>query len=214
MKNNTQKLTTLYIVRHGETEWNVKGLLQGHGDSPLTAKGLKQAHDLKNKLKHIHFDEVFSSDLTRAKHTAEIITLKKKLTIKATQMLRETAFGKFEGKPYHKINTASKKLFDQHKHLSEEERFRLKLAPDLESSEEAAMRFITFLREIAVDSQGKTVLVVTHSGMMRHLLIHLGFVDHKVIPADAISHAALVRIQSDGVNFFIKETCGIKKLTL
>src|SRR3989344_5835107 len=94
------KLTTFYIVRHGQTEWNTKGLLQGHGDSPLTYLGVKQAEQIRDELKSIHFDAIFSSDLLRAKRTAEIVALERKIAVKTTQALRERDFGHFEGKPF------------------------------------------------------------------------------------------------------------------
>ena len=62
-------MTTIYIVRHGETKWNVKQLMQGHKDSPLTEKGIEQAEEIKKELKNIHFYRIFSSDLLRAKRT-------------------------------------------------------------------------------------------------------------------------------------------------
>jgi broad specificity phosphatase PhoE len=71
---------TIYLTRHGETEWNEKKLIQGHTDIPLNTKGKKQAKLLGKQLKDIDFDVVFSSDLLRAKNSAEII-IKEKMTV-------------------------------------------------------------------------------------------------------------------------------------
>src|SRR3990172_8408752 len=101
MNNN---YTTIYIVRHGETEWNIKGVMQGHSDSPLTKTGEKQAHQIAEELKEIHFDEIFSSDALRAKRTAEIIALERKMAVQAKTALRERNYGEFEGLPYEKYN--------------------------------------------------------------------------------------------------------------
>ncbi len=57
------KLTTFYLVRHGETEYNVKGIIQGQSDSPLTRKGIDETKKLAKNLKGIKFDYIFSSDL-------------------------------------------------------------------------------------------------------------------------------------------------------
>ncbi|MEK7165592.1 MAG: histidine phosphatase family protein, partial [Patescibacteria group bacterium] len=168
MKKVKQNLTTLYIVRHGQTEFNVKGLMQGHNDSPLTNLGEIQACALAEEFKDIHFDEVYSSDLLRAKRTAEIITLERNITIKTTQALRERSYGSYEGKPYDVYNRALEKLLKKYKHASEEELFRLPLEGGGESREVAAVRFITFLREISVALPGKTILVVVHGGIMRY----------------------------------------------
>src|SRR3989339_1397072 len=90
----------LYLVRHGETEWNVQKIIQGHKDIPLNQKGEKQARRLAKKLVKIKFGVVFSSDLLRAKRTAEIVVLEKKIAVKTTKTLRERHFGRFEGKSW------------------------------------------------------------------------------------------------------------------
>ena len=87
----------LYLIRHGETEWNVAGKIQGHEDSPLTKKGLDQARQAAQQFKDHHFAAVFSSDLIRAQRTAEIIAAEHQLTVQTTQFLREKAYGKFAG---------------------------------------------------------------------------------------------------------------------
>src|SRR5579872_7049036 len=93
-----KNLCTLYIVRHGETQWNVERRVQGQIDTPLTEHGKEQAKALGNLFKTIHFDAVFSSDLLRAQRTAELITLEKKLAVVTSELLRERSFGSFEGK--------------------------------------------------------------------------------------------------------------------
>lgn len=209
-RNN--RLTTIYIVRHGETEWNKTGLLQGHADSPLTTLGKEQAELIAKELRRVRFDEVFASDLLRAKRTAEIIALEFKLTVKTTQALREQHFGSFAGKPHHEYNQAVQRLLKQYKRVTQKQLSRLKVTPDAESQEEAISRFITFLREASVGFSGKTILVVTHGGVMRHLLIHLGFGTHETLPYGILSNTACVKLESDGVDFFVKETKGINKL--
>ena len=64
---------TIYIVRHGQTEWNILGKTQGHGDSNLTAKGREQAELLAESMTKYPIDYIYSSDLGRAYQTAEII---------------------------------------------------------------------------------------------------------------------------------------------
>ena len=82
----------IYLTRHGETEWNEKKLVQGHTDIPLNKKGVEQAKQLGRELKNIHFEAVFSSDLLRAKDSAKIIVLGKRLNIVLTNALRERFF--------------------------------------------------------------------------------------------------------------------------
>ncbi len=63
----------IYIVRHGETDWNVEGRYTSRGDIPLNETGIKQAYMIKQKLNNMDFDRVFSSPLIRAYSTAQII---------------------------------------------------------------------------------------------------------------------------------------------
>ncbi len=210
-QTNNQIMTTVYIVRHGQTEWNLKGLLQGHGDSPLTPEGEKQARAIAQELKHVHFDEIFASDLLRAKRTAQVIALEKKIAIKTTQALRERNYGIYEGKPYTKYNKALEELLLQYKHLNENQLSQLLSKHGVESIPQSVSRFITFLREMAVGFKGKTILIVTHGGLMRHLLTHLGFGTHKTLPPGSISNTGYIKLESDGVDFFVQETKGINK---
>lgn len=203
------QLATLYIVRHGQTEWNVKRLMQGHGDSPLTPDGIAQAKKRGNDLAHIHFDAVFTSDLLRAKRTAELILLEKKLAIKTTQALRERFYGKYEGKSYKEYENDLKILLEKYQSLSEKEIFQQYMG-DVETRDDAGTRFITFLREIATGYIGKKVLVVSHGGVIRYFLIHLGLLDGKSIKLGGINNLGYAVVESDGVDFFVKETVGIE----
>lgn len=206
-QNLSKNYCTFYIARHGETEWNVKKIILGHGDSPLTEKGEKQAKLLGEKIKHIRFDKVYSSDLLRAKRTAEIITLEQKLAVETTRLLRERKWGRFEGQPQDEFRKFDA-IIDT---LTDAQRYKHKVSPDVESDEEIVTRLITFLREVAVGNPGKKVLVVTHGGIMRAFLVHLGFAPMKYFRVKYIENTAVVKITSDGVDFFIKETFGIKK---
>jgi broad specificity phosphatase PhoE len=199
------KNCTLYIVRHGETDWNAQGLVQGHTDRPLNETGKKQAQELGNTLKDVHFEAAFSSDLLRAKQTAEIIALEHKLAVEATKVLREQYFGKLEGMHFLEF----RKLFREYDDLSTVERVRLRVE-DMETAEEAVSRLITFLREISIGYAGKNVLVVCHGGLMRHLIIHLGLATYKTLVGGGVKNLATVILESDGVDFFVKKLSGVE----
>ena len=87
----------IYLVRHGETDWNQAGLLQGQTDIALNAQGLEQAHDAAERLKKVPFEIAFCSPLIRAKRTAEIIIGDRKITLTTDERLRELNFGPWEG---------------------------------------------------------------------------------------------------------------------
>jgi broad specificity phosphatase PhoE len=201
----SNRKTTFYIVRHGQTEWNEQGLMQGNADSPLTEKGERQAQETSEKLKYINFDLVFSSDLLRAKRTAEIIALEHKLAVETTKLLRERNFGGYEGQPY-----AAMHAFDElMAKLTEEERQTF-TQNGVENDASFIARILTFFRETAVIHPGKSILVVSHGGVMRSLLIHLGMAvwsaDYSTLH---IENASYIRLLSDGIDFEVKELEGI-----
>jgi probable phosphoglycerate mutase len=200
MKNNN---CTIYLVRHGKTDWNEKKIIQGHTDIPLNTEGEKAAHELAKELKGIRFDKIFSSDLLRAKKTAEIIAAEHKLTVETTKALRERHFAHLEGRPAKLLKEISKTINE----LEESKRFSYKSHPLVESDGELMSRFLTFLREIAVSNLNKNILVVTHGGVMRVFLILLGRLTHG---SDVrIGNLSYLKLESDGLEFFIKETKGI-----
>jgi broad specificity phosphatase PhoE len=83
-----------YLVRHGETDWNVQRRLQGHSDIALNSLGEQQAQSLRERMKNIHIDRVISSDLIRARRTAE---LGLSSLVTTTEDLREVHLGAAEG---------------------------------------------------------------------------------------------------------------------
>ncbi len=194
---------TIYFVRHGLTDWNKKGLVQGHTDIPLNSEGEAQANGLALELKDIEFDKAFSSDLLRAKRTAEIITLEHQLKIETAEVLREREFGVIEGKSNERVKEIQRIISS----LEESKRFSYKHHPSIESDEELISRLLPFLREIAVSYAGKSVLVVSHGGPIRAMLIHLGIGTYE--DEIKIANLAYIKLESDGVDFFVKETKGI-----
>ena len=71
--NGMSKFTSITLIRHGETEWNLSGRWQGHADSPLSSRGISQAKALGERIKTEEFDFFYSSDLGRAIHTSELV---------------------------------------------------------------------------------------------------------------------------------------------
>lgn len=200
---------TLYVVRHGETEWNTIGRIQGQLDSPLTDKGKKQAIKLSREFGGISFDAIFSSDLLRAKRTAEIVNLERKLKIQTTKALRERTFGEHDGSMGNEYDKKIKNLLKKYNELSEKEKWKFRFGVSYESDEELVSRFITFLREISVGYQGKTVLVVTHGGNIRTFLTRLGYVKYGELIPGTFQNSGYLKVESDGVDFFIKDVKGI-----
>ena len=145
----------LAVVRHGETVRNIVGLVQGDTESLLSEKGKEQARQVKEKLDHQTFDMVFSSPLSRAYQTAEII-MNGTLPIIIDERLNERDYGDFEGHTREEFDYIGYWNFD----------YNLKENHG-ESVQHLCMRVDDFLRDIKEKYGDKKVLVVTHSGVAR-----------------------------------------------
>ncbi|MCL4399690.1 histidine phosphatase family protein [Patescibacteria group bacterium] len=210
MPDEENNFCTIYLVRHGQAEGNAKGILMGHIDLPLTEKGKLQAREVGEKLKDIHFDAAYSSDLTRARQTAELILLERKLVIQTSRLIKERSYGVHEGKSREKYIKDTEEF---HKNLEELIKAGQKVSkyPDgVESDDSISSRMITFIREIAVANPNKTILAVTHGGILRSFLIRIGFVKEEEFPLlGSLDNGAFVKLLSDGTDFVIKETSGV-----
>jgi broad specificity phosphatase PhoE len=198
-----KELVTLYIVRHGETEWNVKDILQGQLDSPLTERGIEQAHKLGERLGDVNFDRVFSSDLERAERTAEIAFVERQLALATSELLRERNWGIYDGKQADFFRREARDLIDKFQQLTEEEKWSFKFHESIESNEEIFGRFMNFLREVALAYPGETIAVVSHLNMMEALLRHLG------LQPLHVDNSACVQIRTDGVEIILEDTSGV-----
>lgn len=87
----------LYIIRHGETDWNKEKRLQGQSDTQLNEYGIELARITGEALKDVHFDYIFSSPLKRAYKTAELIRMDRPVKIITDDRLKEICFGVNEG---------------------------------------------------------------------------------------------------------------------
>jgi probable phosphoglycerate mutase len=148
-------MTELVLVRHGETDWNAEGRLQGHTDRPLSDYGRGQARRLAEELAGEQFDAIYASDLARARETAEIVGARLGLPVVLDPDLREKDWGNWEG-------------------LTSTERLGVELVG--ESTEQHQIRMLAALGRIAAKHPYGRVLVVTHGGSMRRVQTEvLGF---------------------------------------
>ena len=140
----------IYIVRHGQTDWNLEGRYQGRIDIELNSKGIEQAETIREELKDIKFDKVFSSPLKRAYKTAQIITNN---PITTDERIIERCNGKLEGKL--KTETVDAVDFTD----PNESRLGIETLPDFRK------RISDFLDLITTEYKNQNVLIVTHAGV-------------------------------------------------
>ncbi len=164
---------TIYIVRHGQTEWNILGKTQGHGNSDLTAKGIEQAELLANSMVKYPIDYIYSSDLGRAYQTAEIIGNKLNVEVEKTEALREMNFGTWEGRLISDIMEENPALYKQWRNEP-----HLARIPQGETLDMIKKRTDEFIKEINEKHDGKHIVLVTHSLCARIML--LSFLDSNV----------------------------------
>lgn len=159
----------IIIVRHGETEWNIRGIRQGHLDSRLTGKGLAQAKALGQRLAREKFTALYSSDLGRTVETAREITNVTGHEIVTDWRLRERHLGIFQGLNGDEIGA---------KYPEERRLMRAHgpgyVIPGGESMVQQVERNMACLNELAAKHRGEQIVVVTHggvvSGFFRHTL--------------------------------------------
>lgn len=165
-------MARLHLMRHGETAWNAEKRYQGSQDIPLNERGRLQAEEASQLLSSFPFAAIYASNLSRAKQTAEIIKGSRDLSIKPLAALNEGSFGSLEGKTSQEMEEEYSLQIQKRSQLSKEEVFHFKLTPDQESWFEVLQRVVPTLETIANTHLGKDVLVVTHGGVIRTLLVY------------------------------------------
>ena len=171
--------TKLLLVRHGETDWNRDGRWQGGSDTRLNDVGREQARALAQQLDG-EIDVLYSSDLARARETAEIVAAKLGLEVRLDPRLRERGFGSWEGLTTTEIE---ERFAEAHRRWLAGEGAG---ADDAEAFEDFSARVEDFLSDVLRLHPGEEVLVVSHGGSIR--VIHalaagVDYVrDHRLIP--------------------------------
>lgn len=148
----------LWLVRHGETVWNAEHKLTGWADPPLTPKGEEQARQLRDFLGQRSYDSVWSSDLQRARHTAELAFGRPSEDAR----LREIDFGELDGLDWHTLDTELRDALLQ--------RFDDFHPPGGEHASDFTRRVVAFVEELPPGRH----LLFTHGGVVRLLLRLLG----------------------------------------
>ncbi|SCK25996.1 histidine phosphatase family protein [Vogesella sp. LIG4] len=157
------QLTRFCLVRHGETAWNAERRLQGQTDIPLNSQGEEQAASLAAALQRRgqHFDALYSSDLSRAHHTAQPLAAALALHITLLPDLRERHFGALQGVSLHEGAEQQPQAWQAYSSRNVEH--------DLDGGEsllQFAQRVRHALERLAADHAGDTVLLVSHGGVL------------------------------------------------
>jgi uncharacterized phosphatase len=153
-RREEEEMTHLCIVRHGQTDWNLKGRLQGQTDIPLNETGRKQAEECREFLKDMDWDVVVTTSLRRARETADIINEAHNLPIIEMNEFKERYFGEGEG--------LTREVREQ--------KYPDFVFPGMEPDEELYERIEAGLQEVTKQFPDKKVLMVSH-GAVIHAII-------------------------------------------
>jgi probable phosphoglycerate mutase len=160
--------TRILLVRHGETDWNATGRIQGQRDTPLNATGHEQARRAAQRLAREPVRALYSSDLARAFQTATIIGQTLGLTVVTSPRWRERQYGVWEGLTPAEIRAGYPELFAKWRARSPEF-----VPPQGETRSQLLIRALTELHTIARRHAGEMVVVVTHGGLCYVLINHI-----------------------------------------
>ncbi len=176
--------TVILLARHGETEWNREGRIQGHLDPPLNDRGREQARELAARLEREGIDTLYASDLRRALETAEIVSTALGMPLRIEERLKEIDVGSWQGLTRDEVKS---RFPDAHRRWLEGE------APwnEGDTYEALAARVLPALVELAERHAEGLVVAVTHGGPVRVALRAAG---GKTYSPRSIENASVVRL--------------------
>lgn len=155
----------LYVIRHGQTNWNLKGIIQGQKDIELNDKGINEARKAKDEFNSLKIDLIMCSPLKRAKETAKILNTDKNINIIYKSELIERGLGDFEGES---CITEEDDIYNYHMN---------KTIRNIEPVVDLCNRVNELIDEIKNKYKGKNILLVTHSGTARAIERYLYGID-------------------------------------
>jgi len=182
--------TRLCIVRHGETAWNAEHRVQGQLDVPLNAIGQAQALAVSKLLAREKFDAIYSSDLTRARQTAQPAASSLSREILLDKDLRERHYGIFERLTYAEVKVRFPEDYARFAAHDPEYAFRTG-----ESLQDFYARSIAVLSRIAAHNEGQSVLVFTHGGVLDMLYREITGLSMSAERKFGIPNAGLNRVE-------------------
>ena len=158
----------LFLIRHGQTRWNVEGRYQGDRDIELNQVGIKQAKFAAKYLSRVEFANIYSSPLKRALYTAEILKGRKDLKIKVRDDLKEMNFGRWEGLKFLEIN----EQYHQDYQDWLEDPYNNRPTGGENFKEITARTTAEIDRIVSENADGSSVAVVAHGGVILSLLVY------------------------------------------
>lgn len=174
----------IVIFRHGQTDWNLAGRLQGSTDTELNTTGMAQAQALAERLLGFHFDVIVSSDLKRAFNTAQTVVSGRGIEVQIDRRLRELGLGQAEGKTYEEIES----LYGSMTNI-----------PERESAESLVARVNQVIEELW-EKQHSRVAISSHGGVVWNWLVQ--YVDPDIIGRVENTDAFHLKKNAESITYF------------
>lgn len=206
-------MTEILLIRHGETAWNAEKRLQGHLDIPLNEEGVRQAAALGRALQDEPLDAVISSDLQRARQTAQAIATARGMTVQIERGLRERCYGAFEGLLYPEIGARYPDAYAAWQARDIDARFPPGVH-EAETMREFSARVISTITRVAAEGKYRKVALVTHGGVLecaRRAAQGVGFAHKRDFD---IFNASINRFHWDGQALHIKQWGDVRHLEM
>jgi probable phosphoglycerate mutase len=192
-------VTTFLIIRHGETDWNVAGRLQGWRDSPLTAAGRSQAIAIAARLANEPIDALVASDLGRTLATAAPIAAAHALAVAPDPGLRERCYGIFEGLTWAEIERGHAEAY--RRLVARDQDYDV---PEGESGNRFRDRVCDAFERLAARHGHARVAVVTHGGVLGVVYRRAHRIPPEMPRTFSVPNAALNRLRIDGRQWVIE----------
>ncbi|WP_265444409.1 histidine phosphatase family protein [Acetivibrio straminisolvens] len=209
MERKIRKVTVLYLVRHGETDWNKENRCQGHVDTELNSEGILQAKAVAQRLAAFDIDIIYSSALKRAYTTAEIINRQLSKELIKNKSLNEIDFGEWEGLTFEEMKKLPDYNYDQWRMTP-----HLATFPGEKSLKNVQDRAMKFVNEIIEKHSGNNILVVSHGGVIKLIILGVLGIGLEAYNKFFIANASLSIIVIDNDRTYLRtlnDTCHIKK---
>ena len=196
----------LYFVRHGRTEWNEEGRIQGaNGDSPLLESSIQQLEALGQHLSQTYFDAAYSSDLPRAVHTAQILLKQNQhpITLQEAPALREWRLGRLEGRKIKELKALYPEEMRAFRHNLSQFHHNLFDAESLSDTTKRTCDFVKSLKEKELD----TVLIVGHgANLTASIRTLLGYETGELRKNGGLDNASVTILTTDDFEHYHLDT--------
>jgi phosphoserine phosphatase len=203
-------MTSIYLVRHGQTAWNKEEIFRGRTDVPLDETGLRQAELAGEYFKGLEIHGIYSSPLSRAWETAQKIAPFHHLNVQPLQGILDMSFGKWEGQSHQDIQKKDREIYRQWR----EEPHLVRL-PGGEGLNDVRVRAMAALEEVIRNHPGKTLVLISHRVVNKVLICGILGLDNSHFWQIAQDTTAINLIQHrDGkyILSLMNETCHLKAL--